>query len=273
MEIDLAGVEDRYNVLNSYEFIQTAAVAPHCYRELELARQTQARLSRRRLPGIATVACDGICLPAGEIGGDYYDFLEVGPGRLGVTIADVSGKGAAAGLQMANLQADIRSRIRMAAGDLHDFLISINRSLYENTPPAIYASLVFADYCEHTRRLRYVNCGHPAALVLHPDNSVERLESNAPVLGLWKEWDCSIEEISLCRGDTLLLYTDGVTEATNKAGDEFGEDRLVQALKAHTMVPVSILLRRIVDAVREFSGCERQDDMTVAAARCGYWAM
>ena len=106
----------------------------------------------------------------------------------------------------------------------------MNRLFYENTTDSAYATLFFAEYDDSENRLRYVNCGHLSALLLRNDDTLERLDSTCTVLGL-DEWDCSMGESRLFPGDTLVLYTDGVTESFNDAGEEFGEERLVEALR------------------------------------------
>src|SRR5262249_25812869 len=158
-----------------------------------------------------------------QVGGDYFDFLSLGPQRLGMIIGDVSGKGIAAALLMANLQASLRSQSALAFDQPEALLRSVNRLFYDNTADAAYASLFFADYDDTTRRLRYANCGHLSGLLLRQDGNVEQLESTSTLLGLFKEWDCSLCEQELSTGDVLALYTDGITEASNGQGEEFGE--------------------------------------------------
>src|SRR5208282_581015 len=163
-------------------------------RELEIAKQVQARLFPQIKPEFKTVEYAGICLQARQVGGDYFDFLNLGQQRLGLIIGDVSGKGIAAALLMANLQASLRSQSAMAFDQPEALLRSVNRLFYDNSTDNAYASLLFADYDDATRRLRYANCGHLAGLLLRRDGDVEQLESNSPLLGLFKEWDCSMQE-------------------------------------------------------------------------------
>src|SRR5712692_2359234 len=199
--------------------------------ELEIAKQVQARLFPQTLPPLTTLDYAGVCIQAREVGGDYYDFLDFGEQRLGMVIGDIAGKGIAAALLMANLQANLRSQCAIALDQPQRLLRSVNQLFYENTTDSAYATLFFAEYDDRVRRLRYANCGHLSALLLRSDNTLERLDSTSTVLGLFKEWDCSIGERRLFSGDTLVLYTDGITESFNAAGDEFGEERLVEALR------------------------------------------
>ena len=188
--------------------------------ELEIAKQVQARLFPQMRPQLKTVDYAGTCLQARQVGGDYFDFLNLGPQRLGLIIGDVSGKGIAAALLMANLQASLRSQSALAFDEPEALLRSVNRLFYDNTGDSAYASLLFADYDEATGRLRYVNCGHLSGLLLRRDGDVDRLESNSMLLGLFREWDCSMQEQQLFPGDVLALYTDGVTEDGNEQGEE-----------------------------------------------------
>jgi serine phosphatase RsbU (regulator of sigma subunit)/predicted enzyme related to lactoylglutathione lyase len=235
--------------------------------ELEIAKQVQARLLPQIQPKLQTLEYAGICLQARQVGGDYFDFLSLGPQRLGMVIGDVSGKGMAAALLMANLQAGLRSQSALAFDQPEALLRSVNRLFFENTVESAYASLLFADYDDTMRRLRYVNCGHLSGLLMRRDGRVERLESTSSLLGLFKEWDCSIQEQELSTGDVLALYTDGITEACDAQGQEFGEQSLLAALRQHQELPCERLLTAIVDEVRRFSPDEQHDDITAIVAK------
>ena len=236
--------------------------------ELEIAKQVQARLFPQTQPHCESLDYAGACIQARQVGGDYYDFLDLGRQRLGLVVGDISGKGIAAALLMANLQANLRSQYATALDQPQMLLRSVNQLFYENTADSAYATLFFAEYDGATRNLRYVNCGHLPALLLHPDNALERLGSTCTVLGLFQEWDCSIGEARLNPGDILALYTDGVTEAFNAAGEEFGEQRLVEAIRKHRELAAPDLLGALVEEVRHFSPQEQYDDITLIVARC-----
>jgi serine phosphatase RsbU (regulator of sigma subunit)/predicted enzyme related to lactoylglutathione lyase len=235
--------------------------------EMEIAKQVQARLFPQTLPPLRTLDYAGMCIQARQVGGDYYDFLNLGRDRLGLVIGDISGKGIAAALMMANLQANLRSQCAIAVDQPQRFLQSVNQLFYENTTDSAYATLFFAEYDDRAKRLRYANCGHLSALLLRNDGALERLHSTCTVLGLFNEWDCSIGESRLFPGDTLALYTDGVTESFNDAGEEFGEERVVEALRRHRESPPQALLASVVDEVRRFNPHEQHDDITVIVAR------
>ena len=244
--------------------------------EMEFAKQVQARLFPQKLPAMRTLEYAGGCVQARQVGGDYYDFLELRPGRLGLVLADVAGKGISGALLMANLQANLRSQYAVALDNLPELLQSVNRLFYENTSDSSYATLFFADYDDSTHRLRYVNCGHPPPLLLRADPrpspggspSVECLAATCTVLGLFRKWRCSVAEAQLAPGDTLVLYTDGVSEAATAEGEEFGESRLVKTVRAYCHEPPASLLQSIAEAVQEFSHGEQQDDITLVVARC-----
>lgn len=236
--------------------------------ELEIAKGVQARLFPQTLPPLKTLEYAGMCIQARQVGGDYYDFLELGGGRVGFVIGDVAGKGIAAALLMANLQANLRSLAAFAQGQPERILCSVNQLFCENTTDGAYATLFFAEYEDKSRILRYANCGHLPALVLRANGEVERLPATATVLGIFKKWDCLLGECQLGDSDVLALYTDGVTESFNGDGEEFGEERLVAALQRQRALSPYTGLTAIVEEVTRFSPGEQHDDITVILAHC-----
>jgi serine phosphatase RsbU (regulator of sigma subunit)/predicted enzyme related to lactoylglutathione lyase len=236
--------------------------------ELEIAKKVQARLFPQTLPQLKTLEYVGVCIQAREVGGDYYDFLNLGQERLGLVIADTSGKGIGAALLMANLQANLRSQSAIALDQPERFLRSVNQLFCENTTDSAYATLFFAEYDDRRMWLRYANCGHYSPLLFRSDNTLERLNSTCTVLGLFTEWDCSIVECQLFAGDTLALYTDGIIDSRNDAGEEFGEERLIEVLRRHRGLSSQDLLEATVDELRRFSPHEQYDDITLIIARC-----
>jgi catechol 2,3-dioxygenase-like lactoylglutathione lyase family enzyme len=145
--------------------------------ELEIAKQVQARLFPQRLPDMQTLEYAGACIQAHQVGGDYHDFLDLGQGRLGLAIGDISGKGIATALLMANLQANLRSLCAIALDEPQRLLRSVNQLFYENTSESAYATLFFSEYDDKLQRLRYANCGHLPALLLRRDRTIEKLDS------------------------------------------------------------------------------------------------
>jgi serine phosphatase RsbU (regulator of sigma subunit)/predicted enzyme related to lactoylglutathione lyase len=237
-------------------------------REMEIARQVQAKLFPQMFPPMKTLEYAGQCIQARNVGGDYYDFLDLGESRLGIVIADIAGKGIAGALLMANLQANLRSQSAIAINHPQQMLQLVNRLFYQNTGDHAYATLFFAEYDDRTRRLLYANCGHLSALLLRADGQLQRLDSNCTVLGLFENWPCAMQECELFPGDTLLLYTDGVTEAVDDKEEEFGEDRLAAALRRGSQMSPQELLTSIVESVREFSSGQFPDDLSLIVAKC-----
>lgn len=217
-------------------------------------------------PHLETLEYAGTCIQAREVGGDYYDFLGMSSGRVGFVLADISGKGIAAALLMANLQANLRSQYASALDDPGRLLQSVNRLFFENTPDDRYATLFLADYDDASRRLRYANCGHNPPILLRANGTIERLTATSTVLGLFEQWECSIQETLLYSGDLLAIYSDGVTEAMNPANQEFGEARFVACLKEFRSLSSSLLLTKVVSTVQQFAGGIQSDDLTLVIA-------
>ncbi len=234
--------------------------------EMEIARNVQSRLFPQIHPELNTLEYAGACVQARQVGGDYFDFLDLGQQRLGLVLGDVSGKGIAAALLMANLQANLRSQCTSSLQQLEHLLHSVNRLFYENSVDSAYASLFFAEYDDKSRLLRYANCGHLPGLILRKNQTVERLNSTCTLLGLFEKWNCSIEECKLHPGDTLALYTDGISESS-KDREEFGEQRLIGALQCGEGGP-SAMIASVLDTVQKFSPQEQFDDATLIIARC-----
>jgi serine phosphatase RsbU (regulator of sigma subunit)/catechol 2,3-dioxygenase-like lactoylglutathione lyase family enzyme len=236
--------------------------------ELEIAKQVQARLFPQSFPPLRTLDYAGACIQARHVGGDYYDFFPLGQERLGLLVGDISGKGIAAALLMANLQANLRSQFALAREQQGLFLQSVNRLFYENTAESAYATVFFAEYDDVARRLRYTNCGHLSALLLRRNGEVEWLHSTGTVLGLFREWESPTVECQLHSGDTLALYTDGVTESFNGAGEEFGEHRLIESMQRHQRHEAQGIVSSMIGELQTFSPQEQHDDITLIVAKC-----
>jgi len=236
--------------------------------ELDIAKQVQSRLFPQKLPALETLDYAGLCVQARPVGGDYYDFIDLSPHQLALVVGDIAGKGIAAALLMASLHACLRSQRTIALGRPQRVLCSMNQFFYENTPDSVYATVFFADYLDKRRRLRYANCGHPSAVLLRRDNSLEQLGSTCPVLGMFGEWACSMQERQLFKGDIFAIYTDGVIESLNREGEEFGEQRLADALRRHRARSSQDLLDAVTDEIRQFGPHEQADDITLIVAKC-----
>jgi serine phosphatase RsbU (regulator of sigma subunit)/catechol 2,3-dioxygenase-like lactoylglutathione lyase family enzyme len=266
----LAGFDE---LTRSVEAQRRALVQKHeaerrAAQEIEIAKRVQARLFPQVHPVAKTLEYAGLCLQARQVGGDYFDFLDLGQQRLGLVIGDVSGKGIAAALLMANLQANLRSQCALALTHPELFLRSVNRLFYENTVDSAYASLFFAEYDDESRRLRYANCGHLSGIIMRDDNACCRLSSTGTLLGLFQDWECKFSEFELAPGDLLTLYTDGVTEALTDRGEEFGEENLIQRLRHYRDQPCQTAVEAITNEVRALSPGDQHDDITLIMAKC-----
>jgi sigma-B regulation protein RsbU (phosphoserine phosphatase) len=235
--------------------------------DMSVAHRVQDRLLPQGTPRLATLEYAGQCLQAGPVGGDAYDFLDLAPGRLGLLLADASGRGVSAALLMAHLQASLRSHLAGGCADMTSLLRSVNRLFYSSTAPEHFATLFFGCYDDAGRRLRYVNCGQVPPFLLRTDGSCERLAPCAPALGLIEDWDGQPREAELAAGDTLLLFSDGVSDATGSEGEELGEARLEAALRAAGRLPLPMLLSSILETVQGFVGASHEDDATLVVAR------
>jgi serine phosphatase RsbU (regulator of sigma subunit) len=236
-------------------------------REMRTAQEVQAGFLPRRGPRLASLECAGVTVPARGVGGDYYDFLRLSPRRLAIAVGDISGKGVPAALMTASLQASLRSHYKVGAGDLVGRLESMNRLFYECTASGHFATLFLGEYDDRTRHLRYANCGHVPPLLLRDDGSLEWLASTTGVLGIQGEWRCATADVALTPGDTLVVYTDGATEAMSPARELFGEQRLADLLAISRGLPLDELLGVVVEEVRRFGGGDIADDLTLVAAR------
>lgn len=235
--------------------------------EIEIARQVQARLFPQIQPQVAGLQYAGICVQARSVGGDYYDFLAHANGDLALIVGDIAGKGIAAALLMANLQANLRTQFIAASEDPQRLLASVNRLLFENTAPTAYATLFYANYDSSTARLTYANCGHVAGLVFRADETIDSLDSNCTVLGLFENWEGHLSSTELHSGDLLVLYTDGVTECENPAEEEFGQQRLVESMRRHQSLPPERLAAAVSEDVLAYGQGRQFDDLTLIVAK------
>jgi sigma-B regulation protein RsbU (phosphoserine phosphatase) len=229
--------------------------------ELDIARDVQQKLLPHSNKTMRTIEYAGCCVPAREVGGDYYDFFDSGEDTLSFVLADVSGKGIPAALLMANLQATFRSRPLAELAHPATLLPIVNRLFFESTAPEFYATLFFGAYDDRTRVLRYVNCGHPPPVLVRSDGAVEHLDAaSATVVGLFNKWECSEASLTLAPGDALFVSSDGVTEP---ALDD-DEKRLLALLRGHQGQPLSQVMTRVLDDAAKLGST---DDLTTVALR------
>jgi sigma-B regulation protein RsbU (phosphoserine phosphatase) len=238
-------------------------------RELEIAREVQEHLFPQRLPPAPGLDYCGQCRPAREVGGDYYDFLDLPDGRLGIAIGDVSGKGVGAALMMASLEASLRALAPVVLNPA-DLMGRVNSLVSQASTSNRFATLFYAEYHPATGCLTYVNAGHNAPIVLRNSGGaceVLRLDIGGPVIGLLPQrYEQGV--FSLEGGDLAVLFTDGVSESMNIRDEEWGEERLIELAKACHALPPQEGMRRILAAAQAFAGgAPQHDDMTLVLLR------
>jgi phosphoserine phosphatase RsbU/P len=209
-------------------------------------------------------------LPFREIGGDYYDVIELPGKRLAIAIGDVMGKGVAAALLVATLKSSVRSELRSAPVPLGELMGRINRLFFEVTPPGRFASLFLGVFCLDSGRLDYVNAGHdyPIVVCADADARCHELVAGGTVLGLVETARYESADVTLRRGDLMLLYTDGVTDRVNAQGEMYGAARLQQAAVRSRGDSSRIALYSLLGEIQGWSaGCSASDDMTLLLAK------
>jgi predicted permease len=253
-------------MLENARFTDRAMEQEKVRRDLAMAAEVQRRLLRARPPRSASATFAAFTLPARTIGGDYYDFLDLDGDEVGIAVADVSGKGISAALVMSAVQASLRVIASQQHVSLSPLAVQMNGFLYQCTGGDKYATFFYAQLDAHGRRLRYVNAGHnPPYLVRHADGVTEIIELRVggTVLGLFPEIEFQEAVVDLRAGDLLVAFTDGVTEALNAAGEEFGEERLKELLRAGVGASADEVSERLADAMRVWIGtAEQHDDLT-----------
>ena len=254
------------NIRLAEEIFQRMETERRTAREMEIAKEVQSRLLQQAPPHLRTLGCAAQCIQARSVGGDYYDFLDLGPGRVGLVLADVSGKGVHAALLVANLQAHLSSQSSVLPVDPVRSLQYVNHMLWKSTASEHYATLFFGMYDDATRQLTYVNCGHNPPVLLRREGAVERLTATALVIGLFDKWDCSVGHVELGPGDLLAIFSDGITEAA-RGEEEFGEARFIDELRSGSGRSETDLVTTILASVQQFSAGNQTDDLTLLIAR------
>jgi sigma-B regulation protein RsbU (phosphoserine phosphatase) len=234
-------------------------------REHEDARMIQRALLPASLPQVEVCDIAVIWEPASDFGGDCYDALRLADGRLGVSIGDVAGKGLPAALVMSNLQASVRA---FAGQDRAPYQVAaaVNRSLCANTELRRFVTFFYGVVDPARRTLSYSNAGHNPPLLVRADGTVHRLSTGGMVLGIFGETLYEQREIDLRSGDRLVLFTDGITEAESAAQEEFGDDRLIQAVVDHRHEAPRAIADHVFATVRDFTAAPFQDDATLIVA-------
>jgi phosphoserine phosphatase RsbU/P len=226
--------------------------------QLRVARDVQSGLLPGVPPDLPGYDIAAVNLPTHAIGGDYYDYVPLGDGRLGLVVADVSGKGVPAALIMASFRGALRTRMPRRAR-LTAVAVELNAAMLELRDASRYVTAVCA-VLEDGGRVRYVNCGHNPPLLLRAGGGHETLRRGGAALGLFPGERFREGAVRLEPGDSLVLYTDGVVEPTDEHDTEFGTDRLEAAVRSAAGRPAAHALGAVIEATRTFSGRDRYDD-------------
>jgi len=230
-------------------------------REFEEARLIQRGLLPTRVPQIAGIDLAVAWQPANGVGGDCFDTLSFG-GGLGVSIADIAGKGLPAALLMSNLQAAVRAFAQETSGP-SSICGSVNRLLCKNMTSGRFATFCYARIDSASRRILYSNAGHNPPLLVRKNGSIERLNEGGMVLGVFPDNAYEQGELLLASGDRLIFYTDGITETRNAEDEEFGAARLIEAASRCRALPAAQLKQELVNAALRHGDGRFEDDATV----------
>jgi phosphoserine phosphatase RsbU/P len=251
------------------QLARRAALEESLRKEVDIARDVQTRLFPQVLPVMAALDYAGVCRPAREVGGDSYDFIALGEGRLGLALSDISGKGIAAALLMASLQALLRSHAPLPGRELKDLATDVNRLLVASIPDNRFATLFYGVFDADRRTLTYVNAGHnPPMLLRRGASTATRLEPTGMMLGVFEDAVFGQATVGMQDGDLLVVYSDGVCDALNPAGEDYADARLESFVRAHATLPAAELMDHILEDVTAFGqGIAPFDDMTLVIAR------
>jgi sigma-B regulation protein RsbU (phosphoserine phosphatase) len=255
-------------IIDNARLTERMVVQERMRRELALAAEVQQRLLPSQAPKTKGMEIAGFCEPARGVGGDYYDFIKFDNSQLGVAIADVAGKGMPAALLMSTVQATLRSltaRNGSTVSDLSSIVSKLNRLLFDSTNGEHYVTFFYATFDQATQRLTYVNAGHNPPLYLQADSSSEfrELTSGGLVAGAFEHAAYEQETVQMRSNDLLFLYTDGLTEALNVEGEEFGTTRVMDTLKSIASLSADQIRDVVARRVKEWcAGMSLYDDLT-----------
>jgi sigma-B regulation protein RsbU (phosphoserine phosphatase) len=230
--------------------------------ELEVARSVMEGLLPRELPRLEGFEVAVLHNPSRQVGGDYYDFIPIDDERWVITVADVMGKGAPAALLASALRASLHSLARNELA-LRSVLNKANRFFRESSREGTFATLFYAELDVKARRLMYINAGHPPALIVRKDGECEQLSCSGPPIGVIETPHYLEEFAALAPGDVIVVYTDGVTDAMNDAEQEFGLERLADAVAGARGEGAADIRRAAVEALATFNGTRFSDDLTL----------
>jgi serine phosphatase RsbU (regulator of sigma subunit) len=239
-------------------------------KDVELAAEVQRLFLPSGKPAIAGLEIAGMMLPARGVGGDYYDHIPIDAHTTQIVIADVAGKGVAAALLMSATAAAMRLEANRNRNMLQQ-VERLNTEIGAVSDPEKYVTLLVGEIDTDKRKIHYVNCGHnPALLFRARTGALTRMDSSCPPIGLASEELCELASENLVAGDVLVFYTDGVTEAENRLGEEFGMERLSAAVRSGSSLPAEDLMSNIYNAAADFCGDNFSDDVTILVVKCNF---
>jgi len=239
-------------------------------KDLELAAQVQRLFLPSGRPAIAGLEIAGMMQPARGVGGDYYDYFPIDAHTTQVIIADVAGKGVPAALLMSATAAALRLEANRDRNMLQQ-VDRLNTEIGAVSDPEQYVTLLVGEIDTTKRKIHYVNCGHnPALLFSAKTGALSLMNSSCPPIGLSPEEICELASEDLMAGDVLVFYTDGVTEAENQRGEEFGMERLSAVVLRGSSLPAEDLMTNIYNAAADFCGDDFNDDMTILVVKCNF---
>lgn len=266
----LGVLAESFNAMTSSvaELIEEQRARHRLENELSIAREVQTQLFPRELPTLPGLELAAICRAARVVSGDYYDFVKLGESKLGLAIADISGKGISAALLMASLQAALRGQaILNGHRSTGQVVETLNRHLFLNTSDDRYATLFYAEYDNAARVLRYTNAGHCAPFFVR-NGEIKKLEEGGTVVGLFDHAEYKQGTIQAEPGGLLVAFSDGLLEPENVYGEEFGSTRLAAEVLRLRDIPAESLAENLLGSVEQWAGTpEQADDMTVIVAR------
>ena len=238
--------------------------------DVKLAAQVQRLFLPVGKPAIDGLEITGMMHPARDVGGDYYDYIPVDAHTIQVVIADVAGKGVPAALLMSATAAAMRLEANRDRNMLEQ-VDRLNTEIGALSDPERYVTLLVAEIDTHKRIIRYVNCGHnPALLFRAKTGALIRMDSSCPPIGLSPEEICELATADLASGDALVFYTDGVTEAENGLGEEFGLERLSAVVRDGSSLSAGDLMTNIYNAAADFCRDDFHDDVTILVVQCNF---
>lgn len=236
-------------------------------KELALAAQIQKDFLPKKTPECHGFDIAGYMKPCYQVGGDYYDYIPIGTDRLGIVIADVSGKGVSASLLMASLRASLHSEVHLHY-DMQRMAAKLNDFIHKSSAINSFITFFFCELDIKKGELKYINAGHNPPIVLDKKGKINRLESSGLCLGMFPDVEYKSESLALHPGDLSLLFTDGITESRDKENREFEEDKLVRLIKKNAKSSAPEILEQIEKEVATFTAdTEQMDDQTVVVIK------